>query len=164
MVARCFLSVILALAAASSEARDMKRMTIQEFFNSLSKDNLHLVDEFYDRNVQFQDPVGMLQGSDRVKAYYARMYKNVKSIRFDFTSETAQGSDVMVAWTMHLSASSLNGGDPIAVDGVSHIRYDAKGEKVTFHRDYFDMGAFVYEHIPVLGWGVRTIRKQMALH
>ncbi|MBS1986069.1 MAG: nuclear transport factor 2 family protein [Bdellovibrionales bacterium] len=142
----------------------MNKMSVQQFFNALDKDHLNLVDEFYAPDVEFRDPIGALHGSAAVKKYYANMYRNVQSVRFDFSSDVAQGTEHVVAWTMTLVASSLNGGQPVVVDGVSHIRYDARGEKVVYHRDYFDMGAFIYEHIPVLGFAVRKIREKMAVH
>jgi len=35
---------------------------------------------------------------------------------------------------------------------------------VIYHRDYFDMGAFVYENIPVLGSVVRYTKKRLSKH
>ena len=55
----------------------------KEFFDKLSSSNLHLVDEFYDKNTVFQDPVHQLKGSQAVKAYYAGLYKNVESIQLN---------------------------------------------------------------------------------
>ena len=56
---------------------------------------------------------------------------------------------------------SLNAGKPIAVDGVSVIKVGGMQGKVIYHRDYFDMGAFIYEHIPLLGNVIKGIKAKM---
>jgi hypothetical protein len=52
--------------------------------------------------------------------------------------------------------SKLNGGKAVQVDGHSHLRGD--GDKVIYHRDYIDLGAMFYEHIPLFGAVVRWFK------
>ncbi|HGP4674712.1 TPA: nuclear transport factor 2 family protein, partial [Vibrio cholerae O1] len=33
--------------------------------------------------------------------------------------------------------------------------------KVTYHRDYFDMGEMLYEQLPVLGQVIRAIKRRL---
>ena len=47
----------------------------------------------------------------------------------------------------------------IVVEGTTHVRY--RDDKVCYHRDYFDGADLVYEHVPVLGSLIRTIRKKV---
>ena len=65
---------------------------------------------------------------------------------------------------MELRAKGLKGGERVLLDGTSHIRYGGESGKVIYHRDYFDMGAFVYENIPVLGPIVRYTKKRLSKH
>lgn len=122
---------------------------IEKIFNGLNKDTMHLVDEFYSAQARFEDPIGSHNGVDSIRNYYANLYQNVQSIRFDFSKHICQGNDCASTWVMHLQAEGLNGGKPIAVIGNSVFQFDETG-KVIYHRDYFDMGEFIYEHIPVL--------------
>ncbi len=133
-------------------------MGVKAFFDGLNKDTLHLVDEFYDSKCVFMDPVVHLTSSAQVKAYYRNMYINVQSIAFDFHHVITQGNQVRAGWTMRLQAKALRGGKPIIVDGVSHITYGGSEGKVIYHRDYFDMGVFVYEWLPVIGPMVRYVK------
>lgn len=138
-------------------------MDIQTFFRTLSQENLGIVDEFYAPQVDFVDPINALKGRETLKAYYERMYKHLTSIRFEFGEVITQGANVFATWTMKFAAPGLNGGHPIRVEGSTHLRYDAPSGKVVYHRDYFDMGAFAYEHLPVLGWTVHFIRRRMGM-
>ena len=60
---------------------------------------------------------------------------------------------------MSFTHPKLAGGKAIIVDGATDLRFD---EKITYHRDYIDMGQMLYEHIPVLGSAIRYIKKQAA--
>lgn len=137
---------------------------IESLFNNFNSDTMHLADDFYDPDVVFRDPIVELRGRDSLKAYYVDMYKNVTSIRFDFSGGIEKNEEVVVFWTMELRAKGLKGGERVLLDGTSHIRYGGESGKVIYHRDYFDMGAFVYENIPVLGPIVRYTKKRLSKH
>lgn len=130
---------------------------ISAFFNAFNKDNIDLADQFYAEDIVFEDPIVQIKGLKDLKKYYAGMYKNVISIRFDFHDVITEGDRQVGVWTMHLRAKNLNGGEEVAVKGTSHVVY--KDGKAIYHRDYFDMGAFLYEHIPVLGTVIRKLKE-----
>ncbi len=133
----------------------------KNFFNKLNADNVELVDQFYDQNVVFQDPVHVLHGSAEVKKYYAGLYKNVDSIRFEYGKGVEAGDAVSLPWKMYLKTKAINGGEEFTVDGISLITFSSEG-KAMRHRDYFDMGEFVYEKIPVLKTVIGYIKKKLS--
>lgn len=160
--------VFLALMAGAASARPEEAAvpkshpSIPAFFNGFNKHSMHLLDDFYAPDVLFRDPVSEIRGVPGIRAYYAKMYENLISIRFDFDTEVGQGDEVFAPWVMHMRHKAIAGGKEIAVPGVSHFRF--KNGKAVYHRDYFDMGAFVYEHVPVIGAGVRYVKKKVAGH
>ena len=132
-------------------------MSITEFFNKANYENMESIcNQFYDANIQFIDPLGEINGIQAMVSYYKNMYKNVKSIRFDPKNEFTKGEEKVFVWQMHLEHKSLGGGKPIVLDGVSVFRY--KNGKAVYHRDYFDLGAMIYEKVPVLGSVIRWIK------
>lgn len=134
---------------------------IERFFNSLRRETLAIVDDFYSQEVEFIDPLGTHHGVGAVKKYYAGLYQNVTSIRFEFGSMVQEGLLVSAPWTMHLSAAKLKGGQPIAVPGLSYFRFNGTTGKCDYHRDYFDMGAFIYDHVPLLGSVIRFVNNRL---
>ncbi len=147
-------------------AEDISKMTNAEkvnwSFNTMNKDNVaQVVDEFYHPDVEFADPVEKIKGPAGIKKYYNNMYKNVKEIKFAFSEMVSQGDTVVGVWIMTLKTDSLNDGKPFDVEGNSVIRF--KDGKAIYHRDYFDMGAFIYEKIPVVGWMVRKVKSKLKL-
>ena len=134
---------------------------IVRVFNGLGPDTMPLLHEFYAPDVVFEDPLGRIHGRDNLHAYYENMYKTVQEIRFDFSSSVVQDDTHVVVWTMRLKARGLNRGQEVVLDGNSVLRFGAD-DKVIFHRDYFDMGAFVYQHVPVLLWLVAKVNQRLA--
>ena len=133
----------------------------KDIFNRVDKDHLFLIQEFYDSDALFQDPIHKVNGVRAIESYYAGLYKNVKSIRFDYKSSSEVENFVTLEWTMHLIALQLNSGREITLDGVSLITFGGRQGKVVAHRDYFDMGEFIYERIPLLGTAIGFIKNKM---
>ena len=161
-----FILVFGVAGHSSGEEQPMsdRMKEIESLFNNFNKDTLHLADAFYDPDVVFRDPIVELKGRDRLKAYYADMYENVTSIRFDFSGGIEGEDEAVVFWTMEVRAKGFKGGEPVLLDGSSHIKFGGASGKAVYHRDYFDMGAFVYENIPVLGSIVRYTKKRLSKH
>jgi len=134
---------------------------IEQFFNALRRDSLHLVAKFYAVDARFEDPLGVLQGAAAIEAYYANLYQNVSMIRFDFGKILVEGDRSAAPWIMHLAATKLNAGKEIAVAGISMFEFDPLSSQARYHRDYFDMGAFVYEHIPILKHAIGVVKSRL---
>lgn len=135
-----------------------------DFFKQLNKDTMHLVDEFYDRRVLFRDPLVEIHGREQLKAYYARLYHNVREIDFDISYVIQEQHNTALAWKMMLRADNFNGNKPVTVDGSSVIKFGGAEGKAVYHRDYFDLGEFVYEGVPLVGSLVRLVKRKMAQH
>jgi ketosteroid isomerase-like protein len=158
--------ILILFFSLNAFAEDLAKMTNAEkvlwSFNALNKNTVsEVVDEFYAENVEFSDPVEKITGREGIKKYYTNMYQNVNEIRFNFSEMVSQGDTVVGVWVMTLKTDSLNGGEPFQVEGNSVIRF--KNGKAVYHRDYFDMGAFIYEKLPVVGWIVRKIKSKLQL-
>lgn len=129
-------------------------------FNQLNKNTIDQLGDFYTDDAEFIDPVSHMKGLPGIKKYYANVYKNVESIRFDFKEIQYDKLTFYAQWVMTFSTKTLNGGKPFAVDGISVMKFNENG-KVFFHRDYTDLGSMVYEKVPLLGTVIRMIKKTM---
>lgn len=152
-----FLTIFLGELTMASNLQKAKNA-----FDQLDKDHLNVVDDFYDQNAVFQDPIHEIKGLKAIRSYYEGLYKNVESIRFEYKRTAEVGDFVTLEWRMYLKAPNLNSGQEITLDGASLINFGGKDGKVISHRDYFDMGEFIYERVPVLSSVIRYIKKKMA--
>lgn len=132
----------------------------KDAFNRLNANTLDLLAEIYTADVYFRDPVHELQGLPALRAYYGRLYDGVISCQFEFADEVIQGQQGMLVWIMRFQHARLRRGEVLELRGVSHLKFGDDG-KVSYHHDYFDMGAFIYERVPVLGGIIRAIKNRL---
>lgn len=136
---------------------------IQNGFNSYQGPNTEVLDELYDVEVTFTDPLIHLKGLSKLKKYYQRAYAPTEQVHFEFHEIYESGGLTYTCeWTMHLTASSLNKGQAFEVRGVSVITFSPTSDKVIRHHDYLDIGDMVYERLPILGRAIRLIKKRLA--
>lgn len=156
-----FIALIFSFSAIAGDHIKMTNAEKVEWsFNTLNKNNLsEVVDQFYHPDLEFSDPIVKVKGREAMKKYYSDMYKNVKEVRFAFNEFISMGDTVVGVWVMTLKTDSLNGGEAFTVDGNSVIKF--KDGQAIYHRDYFDVGAMVYEKIPVVGWMVRKVKSKL---
>jgi len=134
---------------------------IKTVFNAFDGKDLERLNDFYAQDVVFEDPVDKISGLPALKKYYTHAYKNVISIRFDFADIINQDNAYAAPWTMHMKVRGLNGGEEYAVKGLSQMVFNDKG-LVVYHRDYVDLGAMVYERLPLFGAVIRKLKKLLA--
>ena len=130
----------------------------KSIFNQLDATRLYLLDEIYAPNVKFSDPVHELEGLPALRDYYQRLYEGVISCRFDFDDEIVQDERAALVWTMRFEHVRFKKAGVMTLTGVSHLRFN---DRVFYHHDYFDMGAFIYERVPVLSSVIRAIKKRL---
>ncbi|MFM5470638.1 nuclear transport factor 2 family protein [Aeromonas sp. 602293] len=129
-------------------------------YQQLDKQQLHRLPEVYAEQVVFTDPAHRIEGLAALGDYFAALYQRLAYCRFVITSQQQQGQQAWLGWTMTFSHPRLRGGEPVTVEGATRLEFDEVG-KVCQHRDYFDLGAMLYEQLPLLGPVVRTIKMRL---
>ncbi|HTN35009.1 MAG TPA: nuclear transport factor 2 family protein [Marinobacter sp.] len=128
-------------------------------YQQLSATRLEVLRDIYAPNIRFQDPAHHIEGIESLVAYFDALLSNVTHCRFDIEQVMEQGQDAFVRWHMTFAHPRLNGGRDVAIPGMSHLQF---AEQITAHRDYFDMGAMLYEQVPVLGSIIKTLKRRLA--
>ena len=131
----------------------------KETFQEMNAENVGIIQKIYDEKITFEDPFHRVIGYENLETYFKRLYINVESINFEFHEEVANHDAVFLTWTMRLVHPKLNGGKEISVNGASHLKI--RGDKIVYHKDYFDGGAMLYEQVPIIGGLVRWIKKNL---
>ena len=130
-------------------------------YTSLNHSNLHLLDTMYTDDVTFTDPIHSIKGLPALIAYFEVLYQNINSIEFRFTDPVREGDVGYVQWIMTFSHPKLKKGKLIDVPGASFLKFH-HSDKVLFHHDHFDLGCMLYEHIPLFGKVISSIKKRVA--
>lgn len=133
-------------------------------YQNLPETGLDVLDAVYDPAVVFIDPFHQVNGLPALKRYLAATYSNAREVRFVFDTPLAEEGAACVPWVLHFRHPRLRGGAGIEVPGISHLRWrenSAVAGRVCWHRDYYDAGALLYEHVPVLGAAVRWFKRRL---
>ena len=131
-----------------------------ERFCEIDAQHLDVLGELYSDDIQFRDTLHQINGLAALRNYFAQLYAQVHEVRFDFHGHD-QVSDGLgyLRWTLHYRHPRINGGKPVQVRGCSHLMWR---DKVCLHHDYFDAGALLYEHLPLMGGVIGWLKRRLA--
>jgi hypothetical protein len=118
----------------------------QQLFTVLQPDQPMSLEQVYAPQIVFEDPLHHIEGLPELRSYFARMNAGLAA---PFVGLTA----AMLPWTMQLTLRRLP--YPVIVPGCSQVHFTTH---IEYQRDYFDAGALIYEHIPLLGTILRRIK------
>lgn len=129
-----------------------------KFYTNLSSMKIEVLKDIYCSDVIFIDPIASHSGLVSVENYFGKLLKNAKYCEFDIHNKLPTGENgYIVNWTMRYTSTRINQGYPVAVDGISMLTLE--NDKIIQHRDYYDLGQMVYEHVPLLGRIIKKIKR-----
>lgn len=144
------------------KAQDDQPEVIQrllKYYDEFSDVNIDKLGELYHEEVTFYDPIHQVHGLEDLQDYFKHTMENVEECHFAFT-DYAQNDDLLfVNWQMRLRHPKLADGQEIVVPGVSHIEF--RDDKIIMQRDYYDLGAMIYEHVTLLGYVIGKVKARM---
>lgn len=132
--------------------------TFLHTYQKLNANNLETLKDIYRDDVQFIDPAHEISGITNLTEYFASLYRNIDSINFSFNKPVVHENRGYVSWKMTFSHKNLARGKSITIEGMTYLQFD-EHNKVYHHRDYFDLGAMLYEHIPLIGRIIKWIKR-----
>jgi ketosteroid isomerase-like protein len=133
--------------------------TFKQYYENFDQGTIDGLDDVYAEDVVFVDPLHVITGRNSLKEYFRSMCANLTECRFEFIDEVINGGNACFKWEMHYRHPSIKGNKPLKLAGASFIEYS---DKIDSHEDYYDMGAMLYEHVPVLGSTIRIIKSRIA--
>ncbi|WDY55979.1 nuclear transport factor 2 family protein [Pseudomonas sp. PSKL.D1] len=134
--------------------------TFAERFAALDAGNLANLGQLYSDDVTFRDPLHHVVGLEQLQAYFAELFGNAQEIRYGFEgADEVRPGQGYLRWTLEFRHPRLASGRLISLQGCSHVCWH---DRVYFHQDYFDAGALLYEHVPVMGGAIRWLKGRLA--
>ena len=127
-------------------------------FKDLQQADSSQLGEIYADDIVFKDPVHELRGLVTLEDYFTTLCADLIDCRFEYLDQVVSDNSAYLKWIMHFRHPRL-GRELIDVRGVSHLRWN---DKIEFHEDFYDMGAMLYERLPVLGNVTRWLRLRLA--
>lgn len=130
-----------------------------QFYTTLNTARLVDLSDIYHRDIHFIDPVGEHQGLSSLEAYFRLLLSNLSTCNFTLTDIQHQNQQASVCWHMTYAHPRLRRGILLSLEGISQLRFAE--QRVIYQRDYYDLGAMLYEHIPLLGGILVKLKKRL---
>ena len=129
-------------------------------YSNFDKQAVSSLAEVYGEDILFVDPITEHRGLAAVEAYFNNLITRTTYCKCTIINKLTSEQNVVVTWKMQFSHPAIKSGSMVEVDGVSQLTVSQN--KVVYHRDFYDMGQMIYEHIPLLGKVVKKIKKRMS--
>lgn len=113
--------------------------------------------ELYSPDLIFKDPVHELRGLVALEDYMADLCENVTEGQFEYLDQVVSDHTAYIKWDMHYRHPKL-GERLITVRGISQIQFDSH---IYYQEDCYDMGALLYDHLPLLGTTTRWLKRRL---
>ena len=140
------------------------------FYQAFSVESIANLGDLYAEDVVFVDPIHQVSGLESLKEYFLHLCDGDGDSYFAITDVITSGElnatvsgvgerSAFIRWQMTYNHPSLSGGKSLKLVGGSMVRF---GERITYQEDFYDVGQMIYQHIPVLGWAVKKVKKHLA--
>lgn len=116
----------------------------------------------YHEDAYLNDTLKTLNNREEIKQHFIKTSQTMTSysLEIDDISKSNSGNGYYMRWTMKFSAPKLASGKEIISIGMSHVIFDEEG-KVLLHQDFWDSSTGMFEHVPIIGGGIRMIKKRL---
>lgn len=152
-----------ALLSDINESRQSNRHLIYQQFRYLYENYMQLnaakISAIYSDAIIFKDPVHEIQGLNRLQDYFAKVSVNLTHCHFVFIDELVTDECAHITWEMHFQHPKIKANKPTMLRGMSFIRFD---EKITYHEDSYDLGAMLYDNLPIIGNMTQWIKRRLS--
>lgn len=147
--------------ASGSAAEKAAVEKFRAFFGDLREDMIKKeIRSVYAPEIRFNDTLKSIKGVDPLEHYLVETARNVESCKVEIEEVLTSSAGVYVRWRMGIRFKKFRKGTTQESIGMTHLRFDKEG-RVVYHQDYWDSGANLFEKIPVLGSGIRAVKRRL---
>lgn len=132
---------------------------LKTFYENFDLNRLDDLAELYTQDVEFIDPIEKIQGLLALKHYLRKQSGGLHFSRFRYLNELVGENHAFIRWEMEFSHPKLAKGKVLVLPGMSEVHYT---QRIFYQQDCYDLGAMLYEHLPLLGFAVRTLKGRLA--
>ncbi len=144
---------------AKNDSAEQALLSFIELYSGLNKSNLNRLYRIYAKDIIFDDPAHHIEGIDALFAYFENLYTNIKQCDFEIHKKILKGDSAFINWTLIMRHPKVAKGEVRKISGCSYLEF--KRGQVSYHKDYFDLGALIYEGLPLIGPLIKAIKKRL---
>ena len=134
-------------------------LSLVDAYQSLGEGDSSKVADLYAEDIYFEDPTQGIQGKSALMSHIDSTFLNIENFSFKSHKTLAGDTDVFISWTQIFTHKRLAGGKTIRVEGSTYLK--TRNGRIYYQRDYFDLGAVVYENLPIIGAVIKRLRSRL---
>jgi hypothetical protein len=147
------------IQSAGSPSESFNIDKFKTLYQTFDDNTLKQLPNLYSESITFKDPIHELQGLAALRNYFAGFCSPDTHCSFQFINQIVTQDQAFFQWQMNYRHPKLQHGRQLSLNGGSLIRFNSH---IIYHEDFYDMGAMIYQHIPILGWVVKKVNSRIA--
>lgn len=146
-------------SATNQTSADYLASSLASAYQSLGNGDSSRLAALYKDDIYFEDPTRGIQGKAELMSHIDSTFLNITNFSFKSHRMLTSDTDIFISWTQIFNHKKLAGGATIRVEGSTYLK--TRNGKIYYQRDYFDLGAVVYENLPVIGPIIKRLRSRL---
>jgi ketosteroid isomerase-like protein len=132
---------------------------IAHYFETLTPDSVSTLKDYYSETARFKDPFNEVVGVSAIQKIFEHMFVSLEKPHFVITGQVIEGDQAFLTWEFRFRFKRFDTQTDQVVLGTSHLVLDAQ-QRISMHRDYWDVAEELYEKLPWLGGLMRWLKKK----
>ncbi len=131
---------------------------LKDYLSNLNKEHIREnTTSTYSADAYLNDTLKTEIGAAAIEKYFLGTAENADEIRVEIQDVVRSGNDYYLRWVMDVKFKKFHRGKSFRTVGMTHARFNDQG-LVILHQDYWDSTTGFFQHVPVLGAGIRYIK------
>ena len=132
---------------------------IAHYFETLTPESVSTLNDYYSETARFKDPFNEVVGVPAIQKIFEHMFVSLEKPHFVITGQVIEGDQAFLTWEFRFRFKRFDTQTDQVVLGTSHLVLDAQ-QRISMHRDYWDVAEELYEKLPWLGGLMRWLKKK----
>ena len=132
---------------------------IAHYFETLTPESVSALKDYYSETARFKDPFNEVVGVPAIQKIFEHMFVSLEKPHFVITGQVIEGDQAFLTWEFRFRFKRFDTQTDQVVLGTSHLVLDAQ-QRISLHRDYWDVAEELYEKLPWLGALMRWLKKK----
>ena len=132
---------------------------IAHYFETLTPESVSALKDYYSETARFKDPFNEVVGVPAIQKIFEHMFVSLEKPHFVITGQVIEGDEAFLTWEFRFRFKRFDTQTDQVVLGTSHLVLDAQ-QRISMHRDYWDVAEELYEKLPWLGGLMRWLKKK----
>jgi ketosteroid isomerase-like protein len=132
---------------------------IAHYFETLTPESVSTLNDYYSETARFKDPFNEVVGVPAIQKIFEHMFVSLEKPHFVITGQVIEGDQAFLTWEFRFRFKRFDTQTDQVVLGTSHLVLDAQ-QRISMHRDYWDVAEELYEKLPWVGALMRWLKKK----